>query len=184
MEVCIVENIKDRKILLSKTINSESAREVITSIFDINYDDNNKEEKYKEFQREPIQLYINTFGGSVYDGLAIIDAIRDSKTPVHTYCIGSAMSMGLYIFLASDKRFVGKYSTFMYHEVATGVWDKLEGLKMEVKECDRLQNMLDDMVKEKTNIMQEQLNEYRERKTEWYINSRDAVKLGICHEII
>ena len=181
--VNIVE-IKDRRILLSKEIDEGSANDIIKAIFEINIDDDKKENEYRDFKREPIELYINSPGGTIYDGLAIIDAMRNSKTPVHTYCIGRAMSMAFIIFLVAEKRFAGKYCTFMYHEGAFGVWDKIKAIQDNLEESKRLQIIVDDIIKEKTSIMQAQLDTHKERKTEWYINAQDAVKLGICHGII
>ena len=64
-------------------LNAVRVEEVIKDIFEINFDDDEKEEIYKEWKRTPIRLFINSYGGSVYDGLALIDVIRRSKTPVH-----------------------------------------------------------------------------------------------------
>lgn len=179
-----IVNIKERQILLSKEIDEGSANDVIEAIFEINTDDDKKEGEYRDFKREPIELYINSPGGTIYDGLAIIDAMRNSKTPVHTYCIGRAMSMAFVVFLAAEKRFAGKYSTFMYHEISGGCLGKSSEIKDYIKESDRLQSIYDEIIKEKTNIMQEQLDNYKELKTEWYIGAQDAVKLGICEGII
>ena len=83
-----------RKILLSDNISALSVKDIITKIMDINYDDDLKEADYKDWERKPIKLFINSFGGSVYDGLSLVDIIKQSKTPVHTISIGSSMSMG------------------------------------------------------------------------------------------
>lgn len=173
-----------RKILISDDINNGVAKETIQKIFDINYDDQSKAKEYKEFEIEPIQLYINSFGGEAYGGLAIVDAILSSQTPVYTYCIGCAMSMGLWIYMAGNKRFVGKNSTFMYHEITHGIYDKLTGIKLEIKESDRLQAMYDDIIVKNSNIMQETLEDYKTRKAEWYISSLDSIKLGIANELL
>ena len=62
-------------------ITSESACEVIGLIYEVNKEDKNKAEE----NRDPIQLIINSSGGSVYDGIGIIDAIEQSITPIHIY---------------------------------------------------------------------------------------------------
>ena len=72
-----------RKILLSENINAASVKDIITKIMEINNDDDLKEEDYKNWERKPIKLFINSFGGSVYDGLALVDIIKQSKiTPL------------------------------------------------------------------------------------------------------
>ena len=78
------------------------------SILEINEDDLEKEGIYKDWERTPIKLFINSYGGSVYDGLALIDVIKNSKTLVHTICVGSCMSMALWIWLSGIKRLVGE----------------------------------------------------------------------------
>ena len=65
-----------RRVLLSEDIESRSAKDIIEKIIEINEDDDRKELIFKGFVREPIQLFINSFGGVVYDGLAICDIIK------------------------------------------------------------------------------------------------------------
>lgn len=72
-----------RDLLLSDRISQGTVKDIIKDIFEINFDDDEKEEIYKDWERKPIQLFINSYGGSVYDGLALIDVIKRSKTPVH-----------------------------------------------------------------------------------------------------
>ena len=100
-----------RDLLLSDRISQGTVKDIIKDIFEINFDDDEKEEIYKDWERKPIQLFINSYGGSVYDGLALIDVIKRSKTPVHTVCIGSCMSMALWVWLSGAKRFVGESAT-------------------------------------------------------------------------
>ena len=174
----------DRKILLSGNICNNSIKTTIDRIFEINYDDTLKQNEFANFKRQPIELYINSFGGSCYDGLALVDIIRTNENPINTYCFGSCMSMGFWIFMAGKKRLAGKNSTFMYHEVSGWVWDKLEGMKQEVKECERLQVLYDSIITSQTLVAQETLNDYRLRKAEWFIAPEEAKNLNICHEIL
>ena len=80
------EKNKFRKIVLSDRIKDSTVKEVIEKILEINYRDCGCVAEYKEYEVEPIELYISSFGGSVYDGLALVDIIRNSNTPIHTYC--------------------------------------------------------------------------------------------------
>jgi len=93
----------DYKPKLSRTltlgdIDSEIINDIIQLIYEIN------EEDAKKTQVEPIKLIINSFGGEVYSGLALIDVIDNSLTPVYTICHGSAMSMALIIYAAGHQR--------------------------------------------------------------------------------
>lgn len=117
-------------------------------------------------------------------GLGIIDIIRHVETPVHTIVTGDAMSMALWIFLHGDKRFVGKYSTLMYHQVSSYNYGKIEGLELDLKESKRLQAMLQEDIINKSSIKKEQLEDYNKRKAEWYISAQQALKLKLADEII
>lgn len=172
---------KKRNLLLSNRISQNSVKDVIESIFEINEDDGQKEGIYRNWERTPIKLFINSYGGSVYDGLALIDVIKHSKTPVHTICVGSCMSMGLWIWLAGAKRLVGERSTLMFHDLATFAIDKTEGIKQELNEMLRLQNMLISDITDSSLVKEEMLRDYIMRKAEWYIPASDAVSLKLAN---
>lgn len=171
---------KERNILLSEKIDASSVKTIIEKIIDINNDDNEKEEDYKNWERKPIKLYINSFGGSCYDGLALIDIIKQSKTPVHTISIGSSMSMGLWIYLAGHKRYIGANATLMFHDVSSWIYDKAEGVKHELEEMLRLQKMLCNEITSTSLVKHETLDDYITRKAEWYIPADEALKLKLA----
>ena len=168
-----------RKILLSNDIKPETVKSIIETIMDINHDDDLKEADYKDWDRKPIKLFINSYGGNVYDGLALVDVIKQSKTPVHTISIGSSMSMGLWIYLAGHKRYVGEHATLMFHDITTFTWDKTESIKQELNEVLRLQKMLCNEVTSTSLVKQETLDDYITRKAEWYIPADEAIKLKL-----
>lgn len=129
----------------------------------------------------PIDIYINSYGGSVYDGLRLYDAILGSTyTPIRLHAEGKIMSMGLLIYLAGDKehRYASPNSTFMAHSLSSGMWGKMYELKIEVKECDRLNNVLLDILAErtsKTRAFWAKEIKYEDR----YYNKAKAMALGI-----
>lgn len=170
-----------RKILLSDKINSDTVKSIIETIMNINYDDDLKEADYKDWERKPIKLFINSFGGVVYDGLALVDVIKQSKTPVHTISIGSSMSMGLWIYLAGHKRYIGENATLMFHDVANWVWDKTETIKQELNESLRLQKIICNEITSTSSVKQSTLDDYITRKAEWYIPADEAIKLKLAN---
>ena len=171
---------KKRSLLLSSNISQSSVKDIITQIFEINEDDDQKELLYRDWERTPILLFLNTYGGSVYAGLALIDVIRHSKTPVHTICVGSCMSMGLWIWLAGEKRLMGERSTLMFHDLSSLVYGKTEGIKQELSEMLRLQEMLIADIAENSLVKEETLRDYVLRKAEWYIPAEEAISLKLA----
>ena len=168
-----------RRILLSSNVKSDTINNIIVKIIEINENDDQCERDYKDWVREPIQLFINSFGGSVYDGLALVDVIRQSKTPVYTISIGSSMSMGFWIYLAGAKRFIGENSTLMFHDITCWSWDKTEGLKQVLNECLRLQEIILNEITGTSLVKRETLDDYITRKAEWYITPREAITLKL-----
>lgn len=175
---------RERTLIISDRIGRESVSEAIKSIIAINADDDEQDAEYKDWQREPILLYLNTYGGSVYDGLGLINAIETSRTPVHTIAIGSAMSMGLFILVAGQKRLAGQYSTIMYHQLSDFAWDKLEGIKDQVKEAERIEKICEGILYRRSNVPEQTIEQYKKNKSEWYIPAEEALSLGIIDEIL
>ncbi|MDF2534029.1 MAG: hypothetical protein K0R18_186 [Bacillales bacterium] len=180
-----VEKGPNRKIILSDVISNATVNVAMQRILDINEYDDERNSKEKDYKVKPIELVINSPGGSVYDGFGLISVIENSKTPIDTYCFGRAMSMGFSIFLAGDRRYSGKYSTFMYHDISTFTGGSLEDIKRTVKEMERLSKQYDDYVLARTtHILKETLDGYKVRTENWYIDPVESVKLGIVHEIL
>ena len=163
----------------------ESVEKAVKEILDWNAEDDEADAEYKDFEREPIRLYINSRGGYCLEGFAIIDVMMTSKTPIHTYCIGAAMSMGLNIFLAGHKRFSGKNAAFMYH-AAQGC--AAEGMAergfSSIKELDRQDKQAMEFITTRCRIKMDQLRDARRDGNMWFFTPKEALKLGVCHEIL
>lgn len=166
----------NRQVFLNGDINSSSVRDIIFKIISINHEDVG----IPKNEREPIKLFINSPGGSVYDGFALIDTIRNSTTPVHTIALGSAMSMGMLIYSVGHKRYVGEYSTLMFHDVSSAVADKLETIRDRVGELNRIQAMICSVVVNNSKIPMEQLASKLYQREDWYISAQEAVNYGLA----
>jgi ATP-dependent Clp protease protease subunit len=166
--------------VLSGEISEESAQKIIQHINDINEDDFGKEE------RLPIQLKINSIGGSMYDGFAIIGAIESSETPVYTYGYGAIMSMALPILVSGVKRFAHPLTTFMYHECLDtfGHYEKVSILKENLDETERVMEMYDDHILSKTSFTKKQLDKVKKGKFDWYFDINDALKYKVIDQVI
>ena len=176
-------NPMERKLYLKENVDEKSVMPLIEAIHRINDDDAEKEKEYNGWEREPIKLYIYTYGGVCYAGFALIDAIRASKTPVHTIVLGTAMSMGIFVFNAGHKRLIGEHATLMYHDVSisTGMNGEMtEGLKIELNEALRLQKMGSDFLMEYSLVEESVLKDYINRKADWYIPAEEAIRLKIA----
>ena len=174
-------NPMERKLYLKELVDEKSVMPLIEAIHRINDDDAEKEKEYNGWEREPIKLYIYTYGGVCYAGFALIDAIRASKTPVHTIVLGTAMSMGIFIFNAGHKRLIGEHATLLYHDVSLHLKDEMtEGIKINLDEALRLQKMGSDFLMEYSLVEESVLKDYINRKADWYIPAEEAIRLKIA----
>lgn len=180
----IEQKIEQRVFILSEDVDSISVRDIIRNIYEINLLDEEREQEYRKYVRIPIHLLINTFGGSVYDGLGLIGAMEMSITPIVTICMGSAQSMGLYILAAGHYRRATHLSTIMYHQLSGHISGQLEGLKNTVEEFQRIENNCDEMLTRRTKIKKSHLAYYKQTKTEWYMTPDEALQYGIIDEIL
>jgi ATP-dependent Clp protease protease subunit len=170
--------LKYSRILTLGDINVESANELIQIIYDIN------DEDAKKTTVEPIKLIINSLGGELYSGLALIDVIDNSQTPIYTICHGAAMSMALIIYAAGHHRLASKYATFMYHEATYPTEGKVIFHKQELKEVERTDILCDSYLLSKTKFTQKQFTTVKEKQSEWYFNIEVAQKYGLVDEIL
>lgn len=171
-------HFKSSRVVTLGEIDTETANEVIQLIYDINEEDN------KKTQREPIKLIINSGGGDVYSGFALIDLISNSQTPVHTVCYGAAMSMALVVFVAGHYRLASQNATFMYHEAAYPIEGKVKHHKQELKETERIDTLCDSFLLSKTKLPKKKLLDTKNKQGEWYFDVEVAYKYGVVNKIL
>ena len=159
-------------------IDGLTANEIIQDIYEIN------DEDAKKTTVEPIKLIINSPGGEIYNGMALIDVIDSSQTPIHTICHGHAMSMALVVYAAGHIRYASKYATFMYHEGHYELEGKVAFHKQELIESERIDKICDAYLISKTKFTQKVLQPHRERQSEWYFDVKTAQKYGLVDEIL
>lgn len=160
---------QDRIIFIDDDITDELANGVISQLMYLDSLNSNE-----------ITIYINSYGGSVYDGLGIIDAMRRMKSPVKTICIGKAMSMGALILMCGDTRLATKLSTIMFHEISSWAVGKISDMKVQYEETERLTKIINSMIKERTKIE----NPETVLEKDMYMSSEEALKLNIIDEIL
>ena len=132
----------------------------------------------------PIELYLSTYGGGCYDGLALYDVIEASQTPIEVFCTGKIMSMGIIVALGAKVRKGYRNTTFMIHQVSGVSFGTLRDMEETVAEVSRINDMLFNVIKSKTKVTEERLNQVIRQKQDWFITAEEALELGILTEII
>lgn len=177
-------NTGKRLYFLSDDVDNESIGQLTWNILHQLAEDDEKDKKEKDYKREPIKIYINSYGGSIYDMWGLIDVIQNSKTPIYTYCTGYAMSAAFKIFLAGHKRYCYKHSTFLVHQLSGCNCGKYLDLKNEISEYDRLNNDIEKYILSRTKFTEDKIEEIWNKKQDFYFNADDAVKYGVVNEVL
>ena len=170
-----------RKIVISSPINNHVAEQVINQIIDIN-DFDAQMSIVSTYQPKPIEIFINSVGGSVSDGFAIIGAMEMSETPIFTYGVGIVASMALGIFVKGDYRIAHRYTRFMYHSISYGELGYLQDHKDSLQESELIQHMYDDLFKE-TKLTKDKMDEIKKNKSNFFFSGKEAVTFGIADEV-
>lgn len=181
----VLIDTEKRIFYLSDDIEVSTISQLNFQLIKILEEDDRQEKEKKEYERKPIHLIINSFGGNVYDMWSLIDILLNSKTPIHTYCTGYAMSAGFLIFLAGEKRSATPHATFVYHQ--TSDWlgkKKFQDLVEYQEEAEFAQLEMEKYIIERTNITKEKLEEIRLHKKDWYIHLDEALELNIVNNLI
>lgn len=134
---------------------------------------------------EVISIYINTPGGSVYDGLGLYDLMNFAKAKgfiIRTVNIGKACSMGSLLLMAGTKGYRESLPncSVMVHEISTLEYGKTSEMKDQMKEMERLQKVVDSIITDCADPELIQLS----KKTDLWLDAKDSLKYKIIDKII
>jgi ATP-dependent Clp protease protease subunit len=132
----------------------------------------------QQISNEPIDIYIDSFGGCVYSGLGLYDLIADSNCWITTYASGKVMSMGLILFCAGDTRLSTMNTTFMAHGLSSGTSGKVKNQEIDIKEAKRLNIKLLQILADKTNKSFKWWDKKLEHE-DYYFDVEEAKKLKL-----
>jgi ATP-dependent Clp protease protease subunit len=179
---------KARNLYLPEQVNQESMNKLTKAIIEINESDEYLRQLYAlhgiELTPAPIKMYIDSYGGAVYQCFGLLGVMEKSTTPIHTIVTGAAMSCGFMILITGHKRFGYVHSTPLYHQVSSGFWGKVKDLEEKLEETKRLQKKVETLTLERTSISKKRLSEVLKNKIDWYMTAEEALALGVIDEII
>lgn len=188
MDNTIIRLPKQRSLFFTDQVDQTTVSSITKKIVEINEDDEMLSEHASligfKYEPKPIKLYIDSFGGSIYQCMSLISVMEKSSVPVHTICMGAAMSAGFMILISGHRRFAYKYSTPLYHQASTLLYGTIKTIEEDVVETKRLQKLLEKITLEKTRITKERLKEVYEKKIDWYMTAEEALKLSVVDEIL
>ena len=166
--------LKERVIFLGEDVNPHTANLVVSQLLHLAYEDPKKD----------IKLYINSPGGSVYDGLAIIDTMNYIEPDVQTIGIGLQASMGAMLLSAGTKgkRYALPNARIMIHQPSSGTEGKITDQEIALKEGIYLKQLLAEMMAKNTGKKYEQIVKDMDRDN--WMSAEEAKQYGIIDEIV
>lgn len=165
--------LEDRIIYMGDEFDSDSCNTIVAQLLYLD-----------SISHDPINIYINSPGGSVIDGLSIVDTINFIKSPVYTTCTGLAASMGAILLSCGEKghRSALPHSRIMIHQVSSGMWGTFKDLEIELKQTERCKQDVYKLLAANIGKTYEEVEQLCDRNN-WFIGE-EAVELGIIDKIL
>ncbi|MBF0989573.1 MAG: ATP-dependent Clp protease proteolytic subunit [Clostridiales bacterium] len=168
--------LKDRIIMLTEDVNHVTASSIVAQLLFLESEDPDKE----------ISFYINSPGGSITDGMAIVDTMRYIKCPISTICVGMAASMGAVLLACGDKgkRFATPNSEIMIHQplISGGLSGQATEIKIHADHILRTRSRLNKLLSEQTGQDLATIEKDTERDN--YMLAEEALKYGLIDGIL
>jgi ATP-dependent Clp protease, protease subunit len=166
--------LKERIIFLGEEVNEHTANLVVAQLLHLAYEDPNKD----------ISLYINSPGGSVYDGLAIFDTMQFIKPDVATYGIGLQASMGAFLLSsgAKGKRFLLPNSRVMIHQPSSGTQGKISDQEITLREGIYLKKRLNEILAKNTGQKLTKIEKDVDR--DFWMSAEESVAYGLADKVV
>ncbi|WP_309121989.1 ATP-dependent Clp endopeptidase proteolytic subunit ClpP [Paenibacillus sp.] len=166
--------LRDRIVFLGTEVDDVSANAIVAQLLFLAAEDAEKD----------IHLYINSPGGSVSAGLAVLDTMRHIKPDVSTICIGMAASFGAMLLLAGTKgkRFALPHAEVMLHQPLGGARGQASDIKIHAEHILRTRERLNAMIAEATGQPIERIEKDTDR--DFYMSAEEALEYGIIDKVL
>ena len=169
--------LKDRIIFLGEDVNPTTSSLIIAQMLFLESEDPDKE----------IYFYINSPGGSITDGMAIVDTMNYIKCPVSTFCVGMAASMGAVLLSAGEKgkRFAMPNSEILIHQPligGNGISGQATEVKIHADHLVKIREKLNKFLSERTGQPLDKIERDTERDN--YMTAEEALEYGLIDGIM
>ena len=183
-----LERPAPRNLFLAQQVNQDSMNHLSQAIVEIREHDEYLKKLYAlyhlKYEPQPIVIYIDSYGGAVYQCFGLLSIMKSKGTPVDTIVTGCALSCGFMIAIHGHKRKIHKHGTMMYHQVSSSAHGKLKEIEEDVIESQRLQKKIEEMTVENTKITKEKLKKIYKKKKDWFLDAKTSLRWGCIDEIV
>lgn len=165
--------LQRREIWCVGEINGESAVSLILQLHHLEHED----------PTAPITMYINSPGGSVSDGLAVLDTMCALKAPITTVCVGEAASMGALLFVSGQERLMLPNACLMIHDPLTlGISGSALEVERKTKRLMKTRETIARILSEATGNTPEEI--LAKTSVDCYFDAKEALEFGLADRIV
>ncbi|MEL6137055.1 MAG: ATP-dependent Clp endopeptidase proteolytic subunit ClpP [Cyanobacteria bacterium J06628_6] len=166
--------LRERIVFLGQQVTPETSNLIVAQMLFLEAEDPDKD----------IYLYINSPGGSVYDGLGVFDTMNHIKPDVCTICVGLAASMGAFLLSAGKKgkRMSLPNSRIMIHQPLGGAQGQAADIEIQAKEILYIKDRLNHALADHTGQLLEKIAEDTER--DFFMSPQEAMEYGLIDQVI
>jgi len=166
--------LKERIIFLGTPINDQVANLMVAQLLFLNHEDSHK----------PIQMFINSPGGSINAGLAVYDTMHFIDAPIQTVAVGLAASFGTILLTAGTEgmRYALPNATIHLHQPLGGAQGQAADIEIQANEILRMRDLINNILKKHTKMSDEQIRQSTDR--DFYMTPERAVELGVIDGVM
>ncbi len=166
--------LRERIIFLGMPIDSNVANTIVAQLLLLD----------SQSREQPINIFINCPGGEVYSGLAIYDVMQYISAPVHTNCVGIAMSFGSVILMAGTPghRVSLPNSRIMIHQGSSGFRGNTPDVEVQANEILKLRDIMEGLYERHTDHSREKLR--RDMERDKFMSPQEALEYGLIDSVI
>lgn len=172
----------ENSIFFYADVTEQTALDLNTALYEVDAKLKNTANFLGPDFRPHIKLRINSYGGSLFAGLAVVDTIRNLYSDVHTYIDGAAASAATIISVCGKKRFIGKHSFMLIHQLSSGMYGKFNELEDDMENNKRLMKIIKDIYKQYTKVPMKSIDDILKHDL-WFDSSR-CLELGLVDEVL
>jgi ATP-dependent Clp protease protease subunit len=163
--------LKDRIILLNGPFDANMGRAIVAQLLLL-----------ESMNNDPIKLYINSPGGNITEGMAILDTMKSIESPVHTICIGLAASMGAFILSMGDVRYALPNADIMIHQPLGGAQGQATEIEIAAR---RILGLKDLLARYTAFVCKQPLEKVKQdmERDNW-LTAKQAFEYGLVDEVL
>jgi ATP-dependent Clp protease protease subunit len=166
----------NRRIFLLSDIEDEHINKIIKGIYLLDAQDDKK----------PIELFVSSFGGDVYEMLALYDVLNTTTCPIHTVAIGKCMSAAPLIVAAGKKgeRYTMPNTQWMIHQMSLDLgFDRQDHLKIDMQHIDNVKSTWADLLAKHSKLKKNEWVRLFNKVGDQYFSAEDAIEKGLVDHI-